>query len=638
MNRRQFLKATLVGATGIAVSACGQQQSQSSSTTTDAEDRVAKLVAAMTTEQKLAQMMIVALRSDPANTYLAEEVTQDYADVVSKYDFGGILLFAGNMTSPEQTVTFTRALQSAAKKSEQAIPLFISVDQEGGMVSRVPFGVVGPGNMALAATGDPELITESATMLAKSLVPLGFNVNNAPDADVNNNPNNPIIGIRAFSDDPEIVAQDVALYVKAMKDAGLLPTIKHFPGHGNVGEDSHFILPASDLSLDQIKTCELIPFQAGIDAGADMVMTAHIQYHNIEKETYTSKKDGSSIALPATLSHTFLTDILRDQLGFKGVVTTDAMCMEAIADNFDRIDAAVLAINAGADILLAPVDLYKGNDVDTLPDMDAYMGELVKRVESGDIERARLDESVMRILTLKAERGILDDALAMSAEEQVAEAEAITSDKDLIARDWEIAQLAVTLLKNDGGMLPLNGTDGTHTLILYPSTTRQATVEYAIGQLQGEQLLAEDATSTLCYRDMEAGDQTLQEELDKADQVLVLTQAPVRDEVMADVIDKAHAAGKKVALVSLNLPYEAACYPDADAALCAFQPYGSAHDVQGNGPVNMNVATVLFTAFGKSVPQGTLPVNVPVFDEAKGTFSATELLYERGFGLQNWGA
>ena len=314
------------------------------------------------------------------------------------------------------------------------------------------------------------------------------------------------------------------------------------------------------------------------------------------------------------------------------------MCMEAIADNFDRIDAAVLAINAGADILLAPVDLYKGDEVDTLPDMDAYTAELVKRVENGDVKQERLDESVTRILTLKADRGILDDTLAMSAEEQVAEAKAVANDKELIARDWEIAQLAITLLKNDGGLLPLNGTDGTHTLILYPSTTRQATVEYAIGQLQDEQLLAADATSILCYRDMEAGDQTLQAELDKADHVLVLTQAPVRDKVMADAIDKAHAAGKKVALVSLNLPYEAACYPDADAALCAYQPYGSAHDAEGNGPVNMNVAIALFTTFGKGVPQGTLPVNVPVFDAAGEAFSATELLYERGFGLQNWGA
>jgi beta-N-acetylhexosaminidase len=601
------------------------------------QDRISKIVTSMTTEQKLAQMMIVSLRSDPDNTNLPQEVSQDYADLVSKYDFGGVILFAGNMTTPEQTVAFTRALQTAAINSKQGIPLFIAADEEGGMVTRVPFGVVGPGNMALAATGNPELIAESASMLGRSLATLGINANFAPDADVNNNPNNPVIGVRAFSDDPEIVAQDVALFVKAMKDTGVIPTIKHFPGHGNVGEDSHHILPASDLSLDQIMTCELVPFKAGIDAGADMIMTAHIQYHNIEKETYKSKKDGSEISLPATLSHTFLTDILRDQLGFKGIVTTDSMVMEAIAEHFDRIDAAVLAINAGVDILLGPVDLYKDNSINTFPEMDVYLSELVKRVENGDITQERLDESVTRILTLKAEQGILDDTLTKSSEEQVAEAQALASDTEAIERDWELAQLAVTLLKNDEGLLPLDGTDGARTLILFPSMTRKPTVEYAIKQLQDEHLLAEDTTSILCYAEMAADDQALQEQIDQADRLLVLTQAPSRNEALASAIDKAHAANKKVALISLNLPYEAACYSDADAALCGYQPYGAAFDTQGNGPVNMNVATVLFTAFGKSVPQGTLPVNVPTYSDADKTFSSTEVLYERGFGMQNWG-
>ena len=136
---------------------------------------------------------------------------------------------------------------------------------------------------------------------------------------------------------------------------------------------------------------------------------------------------------------------------------------------------------------------------------------------------------------------------------------------------------------------------------------------------------------------MAADDQALQEQVDQADRLLVLTQAPSRNEALASAIDKAHAADKKVALVSLNLPYEAACYSDADAALCAYQPYGAAFDAQGNGPVNMNVATALFTAFGKGVPQGTLPVNVPTYNDADKTFSSTDVLYECGFGIQNWG-
>lgn len=226
------------------------------------------------------------------------------------------------------------------------------------MVNRVSFGVTGPGNMALAAAGDPALTEECADLLGQEIAALGFNMDFAPVSDVNNNPNNPIIGIRSFSDEPALASQHVTAFLRGLDKNNISAALKHFPGHGNVGEDSHTGLPSSELTVEELKACELIPFQAGIEAGADMIMTAHIQYPNIETETYISKLDEDIVHLPATLSRTIITGLLREEMGYDGIVITDSMVMDAIATHFDPADAAVLAINAGVDILLCPVDLY----------------------------------------------------------------------------------------------------------------------------------------------------------------------------------------------------------------------------------------------------------------------------------------
>ena len=190
------------------------------------------MISEMTTQEKLAQMMIVALRSDLSNEKTATEIDRDYAEMLTKYDFGGILLFAGNVVDPAQTVTLIRDSQEAAMKSAGGIPMFICVDQEGGSVNRVPFGTTGSGNMALAATGDTSLTEESAKMLGDEIRALGFNMDFAPVSDVNSNPANPIIGVRSFSDDPELVAEHVTAFIKGMDSAKISTALKHFPGHG----------------------------------------------------------------------------------------------------------------------------------------------------------------------------------------------------------------------------------------------------------------------------------------------------------------------------------------------------------------------------------------------------------------------
>ena len=594
------------------------------------DPEILKMISEMTTQEKLAQMMIVALRSDLSNEKTATEIDRDYAEMLTKYDFGGILLFAGNVVDPAQTVTLIRDSQEAAMKSAGGIPMFICVDQEGGSVNRVPFGTTGSGNMALAATGDTSLTEESAKMLGDEIRALGFNMDFAPVSDVNSNPANPIIGVRSFSDDPELVAEHVTAFIKGMDSAKISTALKHFPGHGNVGEDSHTHLPCSDFSLEEIKACDLIPFQAGIDAGSDMIMTAHIQFPKIEKKTYVSIQDGEEITLPATLSRTIITGLLREQMGYNGIVITDAMEMDAIAAHFDPLDAAVMAINADVDILLCPVELYKDGEINTFPDVDKYMEGLLASVEAGDIREEELDNSVYRILKLKKERD-----LQVPSEQQIAQAAEAVGTSANHKREWEIAQAGMTLLKNEGGALPLDKEQS--VLILYPAEKRGPSVEYAVSRLEKEGLLDASKVISMCYADLTAENVELQQALAKADKLVVLSQSTVRNEEIVKLIDEAHQSGKQAVLLCLNLPYDAACYEEADAVLCAYQPYGSAHDEEGNGPFNLNVAVAICTAFNQSVPSGVLPVNVPKVEVKDGeVYFLDEYLYERGYGLKEW--
>ena len=595
------------------------------------DPEILKTISEMSTQEKLAQMMIVALRSDGGNTKTATEINQDYADLLSKYDFGGLILFTGNMTDPAQTVTLIRDSQEAAMKSTHGIPMFICVDQEGGMVNRVSFGTTGSGNMALAAAGDTSLTEETAKMMGDEIKALGFNMDFAPDSDVNSNPANPIIGVRSFSDDPNLVAEHVKAFIKGMDAAQVSTALKHFPGHGNVGEDSHTHLPCADFSLEELKAMDLIPFRAGIDQGTDMIMTAHIQFPQIEKGTYTSIQDGEEINLPATLSRTIVTGLLREQMGYNGIVITDAMVMDAIDEHFDPMDAAVMAINADVDILLCPVDLYKDAEVNTLPDMDKYMEGLLARVEAGDIPMEELDNSVYRILKLKKDRGI-----AVPSEQQVAEAANVVGTSANHKREWEIAQAGMTLLKNENNALPLDKDQS--VLFLYPVEKRGPSVEYAVNRLQKEGLLDASKVTSMCYADLKADNAELQQAMANADKLVVLSQATSRNEEIVKLIGQAHESGKQAVLLSLNLPYDAACYEEMDAVLCAYQPYGSAYDEEGNGPFNLNVAVAICTAYNQSVPSGTLPVNVPKVEVKDGAVSfLDEYLYERGFGLEIWG-
>ncbi|WP_105615970.1 glycoside hydrolase family 3 protein [Vallitalea okinawensis] len=346
---------------------------------------VEELINGMSLEEKVGQMFMLAFRQDQLGQPLTL-ITEEVLHTVLNYYIGGVILFSENIHTPEQTKELIDDLQVTSK-----LPLFIAVDEEGGQVSRIgnnpAMQVPRLLNSGLIGRlGDPQKAFETGSILGAYLSELGFNLDFAPVADVNTNPNNPVIGERAFGTDPLLVGTMVAEEVKGMQEQGILATLKHFPGHGDTNSDSHMDQVEVDHDLDRLEKVEWLPFEVGIKAGVHMIMVGHIKTPNATKDN-----------LPASLSPTMVTEHLRGNLGFDQVVITDALEMGAISNYYSSSEAAILAVEAGVDILLMPLDFP-----------EAYNG-VIEAVKNGRITEERIDESLMRILSLKYSEGIINE-------------------------------------------------------------------------------------------------------------------------------------------------------------------------------------------------------------------------------------
>ena len=328
-------------------------------------------LAEMTLEEKVWQLFIVR---PEALTETGEAVTQA-SQITKDYPVGGVMLSTGNLVDETQTKSLTEGLLAQA-----SVPLFVAVDEEGGRVARVgnTLGIVVLEDMYTYREEGTETAYANALTLGSMLRDLDFNLDFAPVADVWTNPANTVIGTRAYSSDPNETAELVAAAVQGFADSGIACSVKHFPGHGDTQEDSHDGVAYLDRSLEDWWSCEALPFAAGIQAGADMVMVGHITMPAVDPE------------VPASLSPEVVTGLLREEMGFDGVVVTDGMEMGAIVDYYGA-DAAVLAIEAGCDLVLLPMD-----------------AEASAQAVLEQVPEERIDESVLRILTLKAQRGLLE--------------------------------------------------------------------------------------------------------------------------------------------------------------------------------------------------------------------------------------
>ena len=309
--------------------------------------------------------------------YKMQAVNEQTKAFSEQYPVGGVTLFSHNIDNPEQLKAFTQDLHALP-----GAPL-LSIDEEGGRVARIGgnenFHVPTYASMAaVGATGDPAKAYEAGVAIGIYLKKYGLDVDFAPVADVNTNPRNIVIGDRAFSDNPKTAAPMVVKFLDGLEKVGIVGCVKHFPGHGDTVGDSHHEYVQSDKTWEEILNCEMVTFKAAIEAGAPMIMSAHVAVPNV-----TGDK------LPATLSHLMLTDKLRGELGFKGVIITDAMGMKAVSDRYASGESAVMTLQAGADIVLMPENLPEAFEA------------VLSAVEDGTLPESRIDESVRRILALK---------------------------------------------------------------------------------------------------------------------------------------------------------------------------------------------------------------------------------------------
>ncbi len=474
------------------------------------------------------------------------ELTPELERLVRVGRVGGVILFPKNVVSPEQVRGLVRDLQRVAAEASLP-PLWVTADQEGGWVNAIRGIPLCPSAMALGASGRERDAYEAARLTGELLRWLGVNTNHAPVLDVNTNPSNPVIGPRSFGEDPERVARLGCAYLRGLRSCGILGTVKHFPGHGDTEVDSHLDLPVVYASREVLDRRELLPFRAAFEAGAEALMTAHVLYPALDPE------------LPATLSRRILRDLLRGELGFEGVVFTDALGMGAIQRRWSRAEAVVLSLRAGADVVLnlgSPEVQWAGIEA-------AW-----RAAESGDLSRAELKESARRLERLKRAYVALPPADPPAV-------------SDLERRAVELARHGITVVRN--ARLPL--VPG--RTAVFPLVFEDAACAAFLEELRAHLPHVETVSS--------------EEELNNGawENVVVLSPSG-RGAVHARTVRALWArVRERLVVVGTGAPYELAHFPEVATYVTAY------------GPDPASLRAVAGVLLGACAPEGRLPVTIP---------------------------
>lgn len=522
----------------------------------------------MTLEQKIGQVMSIG--------FDGPEVDPGLQEMIEKYHVGGINLFARNIASPVQVAEMTAQMQKLALASGHP-GLLIAIDQEGGRVARLTedkgFTEV-PGAMAIAATGKLENATLAASLLAGEMRAVGINVDFAPDLDVNNNPNNPVIGIRSYGSDPQKVSEYGLKFIQGLKSGAIIAVGKHFPGHGDTAVDSHVSMPVVPHDRARLEAVEFVPFKAAIRAEVPVIMSAHVSFPVIEPTT----------GLPATLSSKVLTGLLRQELAFQGVIATDALEMGALGQSGYPVPlAAATALQAGADLLLFNRDHAVQKEAFNL---------IREWVQAGKISLARLDDAVKRILILKARYQVLEPE---PAEPSITSALVGTKVNQKLASS--LAAQSITLLRDQARLLPLKSDD------------RVVVVESPSVRGLGKMLMAS-------Y--YEVADQPTKKDIEMVlnmtfnrPKVIIPTSDAILNPQQVDLVKAVLKTGVPVIVVAVRGPYDLLAFPEAGTYLATY----------GFPPPTLRALVDILN--GKSAPVGRLPVELPE-------------LYGRGAGLQGF--
>lgn len=334
----------------------------------------------MSLEQKVGQLILAGVEGTTLDAKAKKMIAEDQV--------GGIILYSNNIKNVSGLVSLVNAIKKA--NVPNPAPIFVSADQEGGRVNRLPSEYAKfPANGVVGQSGDGEAAFTMGSLIGRAMLSAGFNMDFAPVLDVNSNPDNPVIGDRSFGSTPDLVEQFGIAEMNGIRGEGVIPVVKHFPGHGDTSVDSHHDLPVINKTVDQLEKLELVPFKSAVRETAEAVMVAHILFPKIDPD------------MPGSLSKKIIGDLLRDKMGYDGVVITDDLGMGAIVKHYTLPEAAVDAVKAGADILLV------GHGYDN--EHTAYEAVL-NAVKNGKLTEARIDESVYRILALKTQYGLHDRA------------------------------------------------------------------------------------------------------------------------------------------------------------------------------------------------------------------------------------
>jgi beta-N-acetylhexosaminidase len=526
----------------------------------------------MSLEEQIGQLFVVGF---PGPT-----VTPEIADLIQNYHVGGIVLFSRNLHDIHQIRQLTHDLQMLAQKAGHRYPLLISIDQENGMVRR--FGdstTIFPGNMTLGAIASTQLTREVAQVTGIELKALGINMNLAPVADVNNNPENPVIGVRSFGEDPHKVAQLLTAMLEGYRDAGIITCLKHFPGHGDTATDSHLALPSIPYPLERLEQLELIPFQRGIEAGADSIMIAHL---------YLPALMPADAILPATISSHIVRDLLRTKLGYTGIIITDCLEMKAVAATIGIETGAVLAIQAGNDLILVS---------HTYEHQKGSIQAVKQAIDTGQLARQSIQEASERVRQLKARM------LSWNTLPSADQLSIISTESHQQLRDTAYA-LSTTVVRDQQHLLPIQLSDQQKILVLTiqpdaytPAADKSDPSNIFVEQIRQRHSQVEEITII---------PKTIMEVLPGIDRtirnfamIIIVTVNANRDHDQRNFVQHVLKLGKPTIGLAVYNPYDLLAFPELGTYVVTYEYTAPA------------LTAAVRVLCGELPAQGKLPISLP---------------------------
>ncbi|WP_019612823.1 glycoside hydrolase family 3 protein [Psychromonas ossibalaenae] len=566
------------------------------------ESAARQLVAEMSLREKIGQLIMLDFRywgMDQNNEpKLVVNVNDQIQKVISDYELGNVILFRENLYNTEQTINFIQDLQD----SRTNLPLFIATDQEGGYVTRLREGTEMPGNMAVAATRDSQLAKKSGQVHGLELSALGINFNFGPVVDVNTEQRNPIIGVRSYSSDLTLIDEMGSAYIEGLSEYGVLNSVKHFPGHGNVEVDSHYGLATVPYTREEWEAVDLQAFKNIFKSGADSVMTAHVIVPSVDDAKLTSPLTGEVIGTPATLSKKILTGVLREELKFNGLILTDALDMGAIANNFEPSWTVEHALLAGADITLMPLRVWSQEAVS---DLEKIYSHLETQSKSNPELAKRIDQSALRVVTKKLSEKISAQPVDKEHAEKVVQSAANKS------AESHIAERSITLIENQS-VLPFKLKNKTRILVISDESARNNLIAGEIAliseKFKGIDISVEKIALKMIENNLQ--ENKFKQSVENADYVIAATYNLTGSSPNAQkLIDITNQQGKPTVVISSRNPYDIAYLEGVKANIAIYGITG--FDVTNNNrnSLEANIRAGVRTLFLD--PMTNLPINSP---------------------------